>query len=125
MRLSTFKSGVIDDLWVEKAIVKIERTDKCRYRFGIEEASERVIFSLWTTKKGNIDFDIYGEDVFTWLSVRMENGKIEKLNAENVQLHLENLDRGVYSLSISLGKEDWGCSIRSKGYLKTKIEENV
>ncbi len=125
MKIVTFENGKVDDLYVGKTNVKNDRVGKCKYQFDIVESPKKLTFFLWTTKKGTIEFDIFEEDNFPWLFLRRENGIVEEFVVENVQLHFENLDRGIYPLVSFHKGECWTCCIHSKGYLNTKFKEDI
>ena len=46
---------------------------------------------------------------------------LESVEAAGVDVHLEHMDRGHYFLGFSRGEEHWGLSLRSDGYVKTRV----
>ena len=56
IRIDNFPDGLIDDLLIDEANVRIDRTGQARYRFTITSSNKTTEFDLWTTKKGRIAF---------------------------------------------------------------------
>lgn len=60
MKVLTFNDNkLIDEIFANGAEIKFERTGSCRYQLLIEDQADKGNFSLWTTKKGQIQYSIW------------------------------------------------------------------
>ncbi|MCG8350648.1 MAG: hypothetical protein MI924_23000 [Chloroflexales bacterium] len=121
MRLNLFPSGLVDDLVVEDAPVRLSRTGIARYALTIA-LNPPITVILWTSRKGCIACNLWHTPP-TWIAIRLSAiGELEELEATSCMLHLEHLDRGLYALGLARMHEHWGLLLRTSGYLKARVE---
>jgi hypothetical protein len=58
----------------------------------------------------------------SWIQVRTtDDSTLDSMDASGVDVHVEQMDRGVYFFGFSRGDERWGLSLLSDGYIKTRV----
>ena len=50
-----------------------------------------------------------------------ERTTLDSIHATHVDVHIEHMHRGHYHLSLSRAEANWGLSMLSNGYIKTRI----
>jgi hypothetical protein len=121
MRINLFPSGLVDDLVVEEAPVRLSRTGIARYALTIA-LDTPIIVTLWTSRKGHIACSLWHTPP-PWSAIRLSAaGDLEELAATSYMLRLEHLDRGLYALGLARMHEHWGLLLRTSGYLKARVE---
>jgi predicted DNA-binding transcriptional regulator len=126
MRIETFPNGEIDEIFAGTAKILIERIGEAQYSLEIIEEDVCFSFQIWTTRKGTIQFDnVENMSCGGILASERDSKILRRFESDVEEIHLENLTRGSYSLAFSSGEKNWGCTIRSHGYVKIKqIQES-
>jgi hypothetical protein len=120
LRLDLFTSGLIDDLFVEKVSLMIERTGDSRYRLHMMN-TQSVEIELWTTRKDRIRVARWDETP-GWIDLKLaQSSELLGLHATDCDVHLEHLDRPAYFLGLARGRERWGLTLAATGYIKTRL----
>jgi hypothetical protein len=120
MLLEIAESGLVEDFAVGDGTLEVARAGDTRFRFQIAGPHPLVI-ELWTKRKGTIRAESRDEPP-SWVTVeRGRPDELVSLRAESCEIHLEQLDRDTYALTLDRGSEQWRLVLRGYGYLKTRV----
>lgn len=130
-RLQQFHSGLVDELVIDPTTLTLLRTGAARYELTHMLPEGRVLsVRLWTTGKGSIatqiDPDLY-QAPSDRLSYKLSpEGTLLSLEAQDVGVHLEHMDRGHYWLELSPhGHEPLAINFHTPGYLNAMAEDRL
>jgi hypothetical protein len=122
METRLFSSNqLIDEVFVEHGSFELRRTGRARYLARIKEGATTLDVEMWTTEKGCIEARL-PSDIPSWLDIHSEDDfTLTSIDASDVTIHLEHMDRGHYSLVVSFDEVACPISLLASGYIKTRV----
>src|SRR5437868_895890 len=96
MEISVFGSSKqVDEVRLTDGNLEVRRVGKARYVARLEEAGAQAEVEFWTTEKGRILVAPWPERP-SWMQVTTsEDATLEAIDATGIDIHIEQMDRGV------------------------------
>ena len=125
MEITLFASGdLVDEIVLAAGSIELRRVGAAQYVARLVEGSEAAEVELWTTAKGSIDVaprDPHDPEP-KWLQLAVDaTGALVSITAQDVDVHIEHLDRGAYFVGLTKRDDLWTVNLVSDGYIKTRV----
>ena len=118
--IATFPNGRdIDECVAHDVHVAVVRSGEARWDVTLATASGETTLRLWTSRVGTIALWLDGADDAGAEVERADDGGLVRLRVRCRAVHLENLTRGAYALSLeSIDGADVLLQFSTRGYLR-------
>ncbi|WP_386069137.1 hypothetical protein ACFJIW_03645 [Tahibacter sp. UC22_41] len=119
------ESGDIDDLFVDVAHLRLEKTGAARFCLRLETADGEVSeIDFWTSRKGSLQVSVEADeparDALELVSSEVD-GEFERLETSACRCHVERMTRGLCWIGLDVGDlPTVHVSIASRGYVKAR-----
>jgi hypothetical protein len=101
--------------------IEVLRVGLARYEARFTEGKAITQVEFWTTKKGRINVNTSPE-LPEWAHLKTtEHSTLESLSAQEVDVHIEHMDRGHYFVGLTRMKVCWRLSLVTCGYIKMQV----
>ncbi|WP_257386855.1 hypothetical protein [Tahibacter caeni] len=123
------ESADLDELFVDAAQLRLERTGLARYRLQLEAADGVVSeIDFWTSRKGSLQVSVDADEQVggvLGLVLWQVDGAVERLETAACRCHVERLSRGLCWLGLSAGDlPAVHVNLASRGYVKARLRRS-